>query len=368
MARKSLQSGLSADPQAAVAAGHLRTLTSGVSQAGERLDVAAPIRSLVPSAHNPRRISLDAAGVTAESIENLRYKSRQGEKLEDWLARQDRFLEELVRKGEMSKHVVWSELFELAISVLKKGLLQPIVARPDGEIIGGERRYTACLLADIEYERVIFRAMSEDMIHAFRLIENLQRAGLSIAETVMGARKVLTILTQSSLGPDNQDVTADVVRETMGCKQTQAYYYYTLCRLTDDDPLLLRIVNGEYTSLRTAYEDASKYLKSLRAGLNKPLPESKPGTNQGNGSNAGTKKPSAPQIKVTLPGTVGGKRIIAALNGIDGISSQAAENLSDALSNWEKWDEKVRKKKLMSALSDVIESLIPLDAESGESL
>jgi ParB family transcriptional regulator, chromosome partitioning protein len=84
---------------------------------------------------------------------------------------------------------------ELADSIAKVGLLQPIIVRPLGEgyqIIAGERRWRAARLAGLE--RVPVRVLSKTETESLEiaLIENLQRQDLNAIEEARGYRRLLT--------------------------------------------------------------------------------------------------------------------------------------------------------------------------------
>jgi len=86
-------------------------------------------------------------------------------------------------------------LAELADSVKKVGLLQPIIVRAMGEgyqIIAGERRWRACRIAGLE--RVPVRVLSTNETESLEiaLIENLQREDLNAIEEARGYRKLLS--------------------------------------------------------------------------------------------------------------------------------------------------------------------------------
>ncbi len=86
-------------------------------------------------------------------------------------------------------------LSELADSVTKVGLLQPIIVRAMGEgyqIIAGERRWRACRLAGLE--RVAVRVLNTNETESLEiaLIENLQREDLNSIEEARGYRKLLS--------------------------------------------------------------------------------------------------------------------------------------------------------------------------------
>lgn len=84
---------------------------------------------------------------------------------------------------------------ELADSIAKVGLLQPIVVRPLGDsyqIIAGERRWRACRAAGIERIPVRLLTTNEAESLEIALIENLQREDLNAIEEARGYRRLLT--------------------------------------------------------------------------------------------------------------------------------------------------------------------------------
>jgi len=84
---------------------------------------------------------------------------------------------------------------ELADSIKKVGLLQPIIVRALGEgyqIIAGERRWRASRLAGIERVPVRVLATNETESLEIALIENLQRQDLNSIEEARGYRRLLT--------------------------------------------------------------------------------------------------------------------------------------------------------------------------------
>jgi len=86
-------------------------------------------------------------------------------------------------------------LVELADSIKKVGLLQPILVRPMGEgyqIIAGERRWRACRQAGLERVPVRVRTSTEIESLEMALIENLQRKDLNPIEEARGYRRLLT--------------------------------------------------------------------------------------------------------------------------------------------------------------------------------
>jgi ParB family chromosome partitioning protein len=83
------------------------------------------------------------------------------------------------------------ELAELADSIRAKGLVQPIVCRPDRqrggfEIVAGERRWRAAQRAGVHVVPAIVRNLSDLETLEFALIENVQRADLNPIEEAHG--------------------------------------------------------------------------------------------------------------------------------------------------------------------------------------
>jgi len=93
---------------------------------------------------------------------------------------------------------------ELADSIKREGLLQPILVRPVGkkyQIIAGERRWQACKLVGLE--KVPVRILEMDDVQTLRvaLIENLQRSDLNAIEEARGYKELMRMgsLTQAEL-------------------------------------------------------------------------------------------------------------------------------------------------------------------------
>lgn len=84
---------------------------------------------------------------------------------------------------------------ELADSIKKVGLLQPIIVRPYGEgyqIIAGERRWRASQAAGLEHVPVRVLTADDTAALELALIENLQREDLNSIEEARGYRRLLT--------------------------------------------------------------------------------------------------------------------------------------------------------------------------------
>src|SRR5262249_42516805 len=89
-----------------------------------------------------------------------------------------------------------AELAELADSIRAKGLVQPIIVRPDRrgggfEIVAGERRWRAAQRARLHNVPVIVRDIGDAEVLEFALIENVQRADLNPMEEAAGYNELI---------------------------------------------------------------------------------------------------------------------------------------------------------------------------------
>ena len=101
---------------------------------------------------------------------------------------------EVIRRGKHQPRRVVEEsaLEELAHSVRTRGIVQPIVVRPAGsgsfEIVAGERRWRAALMAGLDEVPAVVRECSDREAAAVALIENIQREDLNPIEEAEGYR------------------------------------------------------------------------------------------------------------------------------------------------------------------------------------
>ena len=97
------------------------------------------------------------------------------------------------------------ELEELAESIKKDGLLQPILVREWGEdhyqIIAGERRWQACRALGLEKVPVRIKKADDNRAIELALVENIQRSNLNPIEEAYGYRRMMERgnLTQSEV-------------------------------------------------------------------------------------------------------------------------------------------------------------------------
>jgi len=87
------------------------------------------------------------------------------------------------------------ELEELAESIKKQGVLQPLLVRKKGlgfELIAGERRLRAAKLAGMKKVPVIVQEISDEKALEFAIIENVQRQDLNPLEEANAYHQLMT--------------------------------------------------------------------------------------------------------------------------------------------------------------------------------
>lgn len=97
-------------------------------------------------------------------------------------------------KDQPRRHFDQEALNELAESIKKHGILQPIVVAPLGDgkyqIIAGERRWRAAAIAGQKQVPVIVRTLKEQQQLEIAIIENVQRVDLSPLEQALSIEKL----------------------------------------------------------------------------------------------------------------------------------------------------------------------------------
>lgn len=130
-------------------------------------------------------------------------------------------------------------LDELAGSIRRNGLLQPLVVRPAGsgwEIVAGERRFRALQRLDWEKVPVVVRELTDEQMLVLALVENLQRENLSPLEEAVGYRQLI-----DGFGLTQQEVAKRVGKD----RSTVAN---TLRLLSLPDPVRELLARGAITA------------------------------------------------------------------------------------------------------------------------
>lgn len=85
-------------------------------------------------------------------------------------------------------------LAELSDSILKHGVLQPLLVRPmpDGgyQLVAGERRWRASRMAGLAEVPVVIRSLTDSQVAELALVENLQRENLNPIEEANGYKEL----------------------------------------------------------------------------------------------------------------------------------------------------------------------------------
>jgi ParB family transcriptional regulator, chromosome partitioning protein len=119
-------------------------------------------------------------------------------------------------------------LDELAESIKKQGLLQPLVVREISadryEIIAGERRWRACRRAGIGGVPVIIKQVDDETAMAMALVENLQREDLNAMDQARAMHRLTSEF----------DLTHKQVAELLSKSRTAVSNYLRLLQLSDD--------------------------------------------------------------------------------------------------------------------------------------
>jgi ParB family transcriptional regulator, chromosome partitioning protein len=96
------------------------------------------------------------------------------------------------------------KLEELSNSIKKFGILQPLVVRQlkngDYELIAGERRYRAAIMAELTEVPIICQDMDDATAYQVRIVENLQREDLNPVEETEGILELLSLRLVLSVG------------------------------------------------------------------------------------------------------------------------------------------------------------------------
>lgn len=85
-------------------------------------------------------------------------------------------------------------LGELADSIRERGVIQPLIVRPDGNrfrLVAGERRWRASRLAGLSDVPVVVREITEPQVFEIALIENIQRADLNALEEARAYKRLM---------------------------------------------------------------------------------------------------------------------------------------------------------------------------------
>ena len=153
----------------------------------------------------------------------------------------------LVSIGDLNRNKFQPRLFfnearidELAKSIKKNGLIQPIAARPDKngtyEIVAGERRWLAAQKAGLHEVPVIILDLTDKQSLELAIIENIQREDLNTIEEAKGYNRLM----------NEFDYDHEKLSEFMG--KSRSHISNTLRLLSLPDTVIKMVEEGELTA------------------------------------------------------------------------------------------------------------------------
>ncbi len=158
-------------------------------------------------------------------------------------------------------------LEELAASIRQIGIIQPLSLRKTGgdsyQIIAGERRYRAALMAGLESVPAYIRTANDAELTEMALIENIQREDLNAIEIALTFRKLI----------DQYNLTQERLSERIGKKRATIANFLRLLKLPAEVQLGLRdkrVDMGHARALLTISDPALQlklYNEILKQGL-----------------------------------------------------------------------------------------------------
>jgi len=158
-------------------------------------------------------------------------------------------------------------LEELAASIAQLGIIQPLSLRKTGpdsyQIIAGERRYRAAIMAGLNSVPAYIRTANDSELTEMALIENIQREDLNAIEIALTFKKLI----------DQYQLTQERLSERIGKKRATVANFLRLLRLPAEVQLGLRdkrLDMGHARALLTISDPALQlklYNEILRQGL-----------------------------------------------------------------------------------------------------
>ncbi len=159
-----------------------------------------------------------------------------------------------------------ADLEELAASIREKGIIQPLLVRPDPDhpgdyqIIAGERRWRAAQRAALHEVPVLIRQLDDAEVLEFAIIENIQRADLNPVEEAQGYRQLM----------DRFGHTQEQLATALGKSRSHIANLLRLLNLPDEVLQHLRegrLSAGHARALVTAPDPAALAAEVIRRGL-----------------------------------------------------------------------------------------------------
>lgn len=157
------------------------------------------------------------------------------------------------------------ELNSLSESIKKYGVIQPIVLRKIGEkyeIIAGERRYKASLLAGLMKIPAIINQTDDNTSAEIALLENLQRKNLTVIEESQSYKKLL-----------DRGFTQDEIANKLGVSQSSIANKLRLLNLPKEvqEALLYNKISERHARSLLSLNNKEKQIQLLNKIINEKL-------------------------------------------------------------------------------------------------
>lgn len=161
---------------------------------------------------------------------------------------------------------VESDLAELTASIAEKGVIQPLIVRPDPsnagdfQIVAGERRWRAAQRAKLHTIPVLVRELTDTEVLELAIIENIQRADLNAVEEALGYRQLM----------DKFGHTQEKMAEALGKSRSHIANLLRLLNLPEDVLEMLRdgrLSTGHARALIPAEDSVSLAKVVISKGL-----------------------------------------------------------------------------------------------------
>ena len=156
-------------------------------------------------------------------------------------------------------------LQELAISIKNNGIISPITLRKisdnEYQIVAGERRYRASIIAGLEKIPAYIRDASEEQVMEMALIENIQREDLNAIEIALSYNSLCATL----------NLTQEALAERIGKKRATITNYLRLLRLPAEIQIGIKnkVIEMGHARAIAGISDAQMQLKIYNEVVNK---------------------------------------------------------------------------------------------------
>lgn len=159
-----------------------------------------------------------------------------------------------------------STLEELAASIREKGIIQPLILRPDPadqnqfQIVAGERRWRAAQIAQLHDLPAIVRDLNDTEVLEVAIIENIQRADLNAVEEAHGYRQLM----------EKFGHTQDQLATAMGKSRSHLANTMRLLQLPDEIQTMLQegqLSAGHARALITAPDPIALARRAVKEGM-----------------------------------------------------------------------------------------------------